>query len=100
MIFGWDPAKRLWTLSERGIDFASLALCFDDPSKLIWRDSRRDYGEMRYNMLAERDGRLLHVTFTIRDVVWVISARKANSREQRRYDGRRFQSDFDRWPAP
>ena len=42
-------------------------------------------GETRYNMLAKVEGRIF--TFTERGkIVWIISARKANKREQRRYE--------------
>jgi len=51
-----------------------------------WKDTRKDYGEARYNMLAKVNGRVFHVTFTERgEITWIISARKANKREQRRY---------------
>jgi Uncharacterized protein conserved in bacteria len=87
--FGWHEPKRQKTLSERGVDFVRMTLAFRDPGKLVWVDDRRDYGEVRYNMLAEVKGRLYHVTFTTRDdLIWIISARKANDREQRSY-GRR-----------
>ncbi|ABD87803.1 BrnT family toxin [Rhodopseudomonas palustris] len=53
----------------------------------VVRDPRKDYGEVRYNMLAKINGRLFHVTYTERgEITWIISARKANQREQRRYD--------------
>ncbi len=38
-------------------------------------------------MLAMVEGRLFHITFTVRGAItWIISARKANKREQRRYE--------------
>jgi hypothetical protein len=47
----------------------------------------QDYGEVRYNMLAKVQGRVFHITFTERGgILWIISARKANQREQRRYE--------------
>jgi uncharacterized DUF497 family protein len=59
---------------------------FADPGRKVVNDARRDYGEARYNMLARVDGRVFHVTFTERGkITWIISARKANKREQRRY---------------
>lgn len=86
MEFGWDPAKRESNLVKHGIDFADVFPCFEDPGRLIWQDGRQDYGEARLNMLAMLAGRLMHVTFTARDeVAWLISARKANGKEQRRY---------------
>ncbi len=28
-MFEWDEAKRIWTIAERGLDFADAALAFD-----------------------------------------------------------------------
>jgi uncharacterized DUF497 family protein len=85
--FGWTQAKRDKTLAERGIDFAAVTVGFLDPGRRIVRDVRQDYGEERFNMLAKRGARLFHVTYTMRGpVTWIISARKANDREQKRYE--------------
>ena len=55
--------------------------------KKVAKDDRKDYGEERFNMLAKVEGRVFHLTFTERGkVTWIISARKANQREQRRYE--------------
>jgi uncharacterized DUF497 family protein len=60
---------------------------FIDPARKVVRDDRKDYGEARYNMLAKVNGRVFHITFTERGrILWIISARKANQREQRRYE--------------
>ena len=62
-------------------------VAFIDPTRKVAEDSRKNYGETRYNMLAKVDGRIFHVIFTERGkIVWIISARKANKREQRRYE--------------
>jgi hypothetical protein len=87
MEFGWNPAKCAWNIAERGIDFADVVVGFADPSKKVARDDRKDYGEVRFNMLAKVEGRVFHITFTERGpITWIISARKANKREQRRYE--------------
>jgi uncharacterized DUF497 family protein len=87
MEFDWHPAKRDKTLAERGIDFIDILIGFADPNRRITQDSRKDYGEVRYNMLAKCHGRVFHITFTPRGAVtWIISARKANLREQKRYE--------------
>jgi uncharacterized DUF497 family protein len=86
MEFDWHPAKRAWTLKERSIDFADMIVGFDDPERQIREDNRKAYGEIRYNMLARCHGRVFHITFTRRGpVTWIISARKANKGEVRRY---------------
>jgi uncharacterized DUF497 family protein len=87
MEFGWHPAKREKTLAERDVDFAGVQIGFADPKRLVQRDTRKDYGEVRYNMLAACNGRVFHITYTLRgELTWIISARKANKREQRRYE--------------
>ena len=87
MEFGWNETKRTKTLAERGVDFAAILVAFTDPSRKIVEDVRKDYGEKRFNMLTKCNGRIFHVTFTTRgEVTWIISARKANKREQRRYE--------------
>jgi uncharacterized protein len=87
MEFGWNPAKCAKNMGERGIDFADVLVGFGDPSKKVARDDRKDYGEERFNMLAKIEGRVFHITFTERgEITWIISARKANKREQRRYE--------------
>jgi uncharacterized DUF497 family protein len=74
-------------IPDRGIDFADVLVGFVDPARKVVRDDRKDYGEVRYNMLAKVNGRVFHITFTERgSVLWIISARKANQREQRRYE--------------
>ena len=83
MEFDWNPAKCAKNIAERGIDFAG----FHRPHQEGGRRQPQNYGETRYNMLAKVDGRIFHVTFTERGkIVWIISARKANKREQRRYE--------------
>ncbi len=87
MEFGWTQDKRDKTLAERRIDFAAMTVAFLDPGRKVARDLRKDYGEERFNMLAKCGTRVFHITFTIRgSVTWIISARKANAREQKRYE--------------
>jgi uncharacterized protein len=86
MEFDWNPAKCARNIAERGIDFADVVVGFADPARKVVMDARKDYGEVRYNMLAKVEGRVFHITFTERGtIIWIISARKANKREQRRY---------------
>ncbi len=87
MEFDWHPAKCAKNIAERGIDFADVLAAFADPDRKLAEDTRKDYGEIRINMLACLDGRIFHITYTERGgLTWIISARKANQREQRRYE--------------
>lgn len=82
----WDEEKRRRTLRERGLDFADVARLDWDRAVII-PDDRRDYGERREVAMAELDGRLMVVAYTIRgDALRVISFRKANARERRVFD--------------
>ena len=87
MEFGSTQDTRDKTLAERQIDFAAMTVGFLVPGRKIARDLRKDYGEERFNMLAKCGTRVFHITFTMRgSVTWIISARKANAREQKRYE--------------
>ena len=63
------------------------AQVFGDPHRKVKLDSRFLYGEDRYLALGRVDGRVLTVVYTMRnDAVRIISARKANSREVKKYE--------------
>jgi uncharacterized protein len=60
---------------------------FLDPHRLEGEDTRRDYAEKRWLVLGKIEKRLFAVAFTSRGaIIRLISARKANEREQRKYD--------------
>ncbi|HLL31910.1 MAG TPA: BrnT family toxin [Allosphingosinicella sp.] len=88
MDISFDPAKREWTLEHRGLDFADAERVFAGPGIMV-EDDRRDYGEDRYVTYGRLGDRLVAIVWTPRDDVrHVISMRKANEREQRRYGPR------------
>lgn len=69
------------------LDFAYVIYAFLDTNRLIKQDHHWDYGEDRYQMLGQIDGRLFFVTYTVRSsVIRIISARKANQREVKEYE--------------
>jgi uncharacterized DUF497 family protein len=81
-----DPDKEDRNLAERGLSL-DLAEYLDWATALIWEDTRNDYGERRYCVLGFIADRLHSVVFTPRDgKPRVISLRKANKREVRRYE--------------
>jgi uncharacterized protein len=85
--FDWHDEKHASNVAKHGIDFFDVLVAFSDPGRMVAEDARRDYGETRYNMLAKAYGRVFHITYTPRGAVtWLISARKANDREQKRYE--------------
>ena len=87
MNFEWDANKSDACYLERGFDFAYAAFAFADPRKIIKKDSRHVYGETRYQLIGRIDDRVFVLIYTPRhDVIRIISARKANSREVLRYE--------------
>ena len=64
----------------------SLAEELDWDAALLWIDDRQDYGETRVLALAPKTEILYYVAFVDRaDVRRIISLRRANRREVRRY---------------
>jgi uncharacterized DUF497 family protein len=83
--FEFDPKKDQLNLHKRGVSLAPASE-LDWDSALLWVDDRRDYGETRILALAPRTDLLYYVAFVDRlDVRRVISLRRANRREVRRY---------------
>jgi uncharacterized DUF497 family protein len=81
----FDPVKSAKNERERNLPFAAAIRLFDNP-RLEREDRRRDYGEVRINTLGEIDGEVHFATFTWRgEAIRIISFRKANARETRRY---------------
>ena len=80
------PDKENRNLAERGLSL-DLAEYLDWATALIWEDTRKDYGERRYCVLGFIEARLHSVVFTPRaGKPRVISLRKANKREVKRYE--------------
>lgn len=87
-MFEWDERKRAATLALRGIDFASVAR-LDWATAVIVPDDRADYGEMRLRVTGMIEGRLYMAVVTPRgDRLRIVSLRKANAREQKRWERR------------
>ncbi len=85
MEFEWDPAKRLANLAKHGLDFEDVADLPWDTMTIV-HDGRRDYGERRSQAYGLWKERLYVVALTVRgDRIRIISFRKANDREAKRY---------------
>ena len=81
-----DPGKEGRNIAERGLSL-DLAADLDWATALIREDTREDYGERRYCVLGFIEDRLHSVVFTPRGgKPRVISLRKANKREVKRYE--------------
>ena len=85
MRFDFDPNKDRLNREKHGLSL-SLATELDWDAALLWIDDRQDYGETRVLALAPKTEILYYVAFVDReDVRRVISLRRANRREVKRY---------------
>ncbi|GAW41441.1 hypothetical protein SH203_01847 [Brevundimonas sp. SH203] len=86
MKVGFDPGKDASNRAKHGLSLADADLG-DWKAAFIALDDRRDYGEFRWYAYLPIDGRVHVAIYTERgDVTWMISLRRANAREVRKYD--------------
>ncbi|HYI41127.1 MAG TPA: BrnT family toxin [Allosphingosinicella sp.] len=86
MRISYDAEKRGWTLEHRRVDFEDAVHVFAGTAITI-EDDRKDYGEMRYQTFGLLDDRMVAVVWTSRgETRHIISMRKANDRERRKYE--------------
>lgn len=93
--FEWDPAKAATNQRKHGLSFETASRAFADPFALTEQD-RLDDGEQRWRTIGVVEGHLLLlVAHLIREeddegqiieVIRIISARKADRSERRRYE--------------
>jgi uncharacterized DUF497 family protein len=82
----WDEQKARQNIANHGVPFEYATRVFLDLHRLDTEDARRDYGEERRLTLGKIEGRLCVVAYTMRgQIIRLISARKANAREWRKY---------------
>jgi uncharacterized protein len=80
-----DPPKRQAALNERGLDFADAKIVFTGLTLTV-QDTRREYGEARFQTVGFLAGRMVMIVWTPRDDArHVISMRKRNDREKEIY---------------
>lgn len=87
-IFEWDEDKRLSNIKKHeGVDFYDAVPAFDDPEIKIYPDTRKDYGEDRFNAYGISNGRRMRICFTIRgdNTIRIINAFKVHEKEWRKY---------------
>ena len=81
----FDPDKDQSNRDKHGVSLADAERMDLDAASVV-ADERRAYGEVRRQAYGLIDGRLHVLVFTMRgEVMRVISLRKANAREVRRY---------------
>lgn len=86
MKYEWDDGKRKANLLKHGVDFqAASEFCWNGAK--IEQDTRQDYQEKRYVALGFIEDRFHLLIFTVRNnAIRIISLRKANKREERKYE--------------
>jgi uncharacterized DUF497 family protein len=81
----WHDNKLTLNLANHKVHF-SLADRFDWETAMIRQDTRKDYGEDRFQAYGYIDGRVYCLVYTMRcERVRIISLRKANPREVKAY---------------
>ncbi len=87
MQFEWDEAKNLENIRKHKIDFADVLMMFDR-EMLIEPDDRFDYGEDGWFGIGFLGLGIVVVVWAERqqNVIRIISARRANRNEQRRFE--------------
>jgi uncharacterized protein len=89
--FEWDPAKAKSNEKKHGVTFEEAKSAFWDEQGLLLEDPDHPSAEERLILLGLTSNlRLLVVVHTLRskDVIRIISARKATRREARQYETR------------
>lgn len=85
----FDPAKDAANVAKHGVSLTEAA-GFEWDTAVLWSDTRRDYGEARMVALGYIGLRISALVFVDRPAEQpterrIISLRKANSREVKRY---------------
>ncbi len=94
--FEWDGAKEQSNRRKHGISFEIARQVFGDPDALVEQD-RIEGGELRWQTIGRVSGILLLLVAHTVDVdedehcemIRIISARRANRRERKRYEEER-----------
>ena len=82
----FDFEKQTINLRKHGIDLRDAAYVFLDARRLDAVDERQEYGEDQRVVIGAVEDRVWVVVYTRRaDAIRLISARKANESEQKRY---------------
>ena len=86
--FTWDAKKSAANERNHRVSFAEAATAFADPLSITVPDPEHSEGEERFLLLGlSHRGRLLVISHTERDdTIRLISARRANRREQTAYE--------------
>lgn len=82
----WNDANAETHFLKHGVRFGYAARVFLDSDRADWEVSRPQDREERHKSVGMIEGKLFVVVYASRaDVAWIISARRANAQETRRY---------------
>ena len=85
MEFEWDSIKNQRNIEKHGTDFMEAVCIFDHPTFTVV-DNRHNYGEKRIAAMGTVEDVILYAVYTVRDGIWrIISARRTNRRERKKY---------------
>lgn len=88
--FDWDEGNSRKNAEKHGVNRSEAEEIFFNEPLLVLEDSRHSQAEARFHALGETDdGRLLHITFTLRQngtLIRVISARDMHRKERAVYE--------------
>jgi uncharacterized DUF497 family protein len=88
--FEWDDGNSRKSTDKHGVSQVEAEQVFFNDPLLLLMDIKHSADEPRFHALGRTDdGRLLHITFTLRGggrLVRVISARGMHRRERSRYE--------------
>lgn len=85
--FDWHDGKAAANLAKHGVSFEDARRVFLDPWRVDLDTTRIEDGERRRKVTGRMGARLYTVVYTTRDqgLIWLISARRANRAEEKRY---------------
>jgi uncharacterized protein len=84
--FEWDDAKAASNWRDHGITFETAREAFKDAFAVERVDNRHGDNEERIALLGMVENHLLFISYTLRgERIRIISARKAEPHERRRY---------------
>ena len=95
--FTWDPRKAVGNEEKHGVSFEVASRAFADPFALSDQD-RIEGGEYRWQTIGLVESVLLFVAYSSyeeadgTEVIHVISARRAERRERKRYEEERHRN--------
>ncbi|MFZ4504561.1 MAG: BrnT family toxin [Methylovulum sp.] len=96
IVFEWDEVKALRNLRKHGVAFDDALGVFADPFAVM-RQDRIEGGELRWQTLGMVEGHLvLLVAHTVDEtqddieLIRIISARPADSKERKRYENQDY----------